>query len=210
MTREETKRILHYIISSGAMFRSPDMQDTLSVWHDMLKEYDYRAVQEATRAAVATNTSGFAPSVGQIIEKLHIKDSFEELNPMEAWALVSKALRRSFYYAKEEFAKLPDLVQQVVGSPENLKNWATTDAESVENVLQSNFQRNYRTMMERKKAYNRMPETTRALIDSVLPAKISTKGEEMVKLTDGAEKEPEMQNTMPQWAMDKIREMKGE
>jgi hypothetical protein len=65
--------------------------------------------------------------------------------------LVSKALRNGYYGAEQEFEKLPPLVQRAVGQPSNLRQWATTDIDSIENVIQSNFLRTYRAVLNRDK-----------------------------------------------------------
>ena len=78
---------------------------------------------------------------------------------MSAWALVSRALRNGTYGAEEEFNKLPDDVKRAVGSPEQLHNWATTDEKTVETVIQSNFMRTYRTVIERKNQTAMLPES---------------------------------------------------
>lgn len=84
---------------------------------------------------------------------------------MTAWGLVSKALRNGTYGAVEEFNKLPPLVRQAVGMPDNLKNWATSDYQTIETVIQSNFLRTYETVVKRANEINRMPDDIKSLIE---------------------------------------------
>ena len=84
---------------------------------------------------------------------------------MEAWALVSNALRNGTYGAVEEFEKLPEIVQKAVGSPENLRNWAQTDVGSVENVIQSNFIKTYRAELNRKSSISILPDKLKKLME---------------------------------------------
>ena len=49
------------------------------------------------------------------------------MNEMAAWAEVRRAVKRSIYFAKDEFDDLSPLVQKTVGSYETLREWATTD-----------------------------------------------------------------------------------
>ena len=84
---------------------------------------------------------------------------------MAAWGLVSKALRNGTYGAVEEFNKLPPLVKQAVGMPDNLKNWATSDYQTIETVIQSNFLRTYETVVKRANEINRMPDNIKSLIE---------------------------------------------
>jgi hypothetical protein len=83
---------------------------------------------------------------------------------MEAWSLVSNAIKNGYYGAEEEFAKLPEVVQKAVGTPANLRAWAHTDEASIENVVQSNFMRTYRTVVKRETEYAKMPTSIKNLI----------------------------------------------
>lgn len=98
---------------------------------------------------------------------------------MQAWALVSKALRNGLYGAEKEFNELPTTVQKAVGSPENLHNWATSDYETIETVIASNFQRTYRTVVEREKSNSMLPLEVRQKIEQI---KVKAIG---VNTTDG-------------------------
>ena len=86
---------------------------------------------------------------------------------MEAWLLVSKALRNGTYGAIEEFNKLPPLVQKAVGSPHNLRNCSQTDTNSIENAVQSNFMRSYRLVVNRENEIKQLPADVRTLIENV-------------------------------------------
>lgn len=131
----------------------------------MFAEYPEELVLQALRACIATNTSGFAPDVGQIMSKIQTISQPQELDGMTAWGLVSKALRNGTYGAVEEFNKLPPLVRQAVGMPDNLKNWATSDYQTIETVIQSNFLRTYETVVKRANEINRMPDNIKSLIE---------------------------------------------
>lgn len=166
MTREETKRIIRIIVSSYPNYKPSNLTDTVDVWNMVLEEYTYKQVSLALKAYILSDTSGFAPSIGQLVDKIQtIENSNPQLNELEAWALVSKALRNGTYGAEEEFEKLPELVQKTIGSPSQLRNWATTDSESVENVIQSNFMRTYRTMCAREKETFKMPTEIKNMIE---------------------------------------------
>ena len=158
MTREETKRIIRIMCATYPNFKPNDLTETIDTWDFLLEEYTYQEISLALKAYIATSTSGFAPSIGQLIEKVRSISCGAELSEMEAWALVSDALRNSSYHAEEEFAKLPEIVQKAVGSPNLLRSWATTDERSIENVVQSNFMRTYRAELSRKREVQTMPK----------------------------------------------------
>ena len=165
MTREQVGKLLMTIQAYYPNYNPPDKEITLNAWHIMLAEYPEELVLQALRACITTNTSGFAPDVGQIMSKIQTISQPQELDGMAAWGLVSKALRNGTYGAVEEFNKLPPLVKQAVGMPDNLKNWATSDYQTIETVIQSNFLRTYETVVKRANEINRMPDNIKSLIE---------------------------------------------
>jgi hypothetical protein len=165
MTEEKVGELLMTIQAYYPSYNPPDKKITLNAWYIMLAEYPEELVLQALRACIATNTSGFAPNVGQIMSKIQTISQPQELDGMTAWGLVSKALRNGTYGAVEEFNKLPPLVRQAVGIPDNLKNWATSDYQTIETVIQSNFLRTYEVIVKRETEISRMPDNIKSLIE---------------------------------------------
>jgi hypothetical protein len=165
MTREETVKIIRIMCDCYPNYKPNNLSETVDVWQMMLDEYSYNQVSIALKAYVTSDTSGFAPSVGEIAAKIQLVSQPQELDGMTAWGLVSKALRNGTYGAVEEFNKLPPLVRQAVGMPDNLKNWATSDYQTIETVIQSNFLRTYETIVKRANEINRMPDNIKSLIE---------------------------------------------
>lgn len=165
MTRDETVKIIRIMCDCYPNYKPNNLSETVDVWQMMLDEYSYNQVSIALKAYVTSDTSGFAPSVGEIAAKIQLVSQPQELDGMTAWGLVSKALRNGTYGAVEEFNKLPPLVRQAVGMPDNLKNWATSDYQTIETVIQSNFLRTYETIVKRANEINRMPDNIKSLIE---------------------------------------------
>lgn len=215
MTKEQVGKLLITIQAYYPNYNPPDKKIAINAWYVMLAEYPEDLVLQALRACIATNTSGFAPDVGQIMSKIQTISQPQELNEMEAWLLVSKALRNGYYGAVEEFNKLPPLVQKAVGSPDNLRNWAQTDSESIENVVQSNFMRTYRTVVNRAKEYQKMPKDIQALIKSTnrssYSAQIGAKNQQTIKLSledNKSQNKPIKGVPMPKEIKERIEQMK--
>lgn len=167
MVREDIAKILAIIQAAYPNYRPTDKTATLNTWFVIMQEYGYEDVSTALKMYITSDTSGFAPAIGQIIGMIQRVKHPEQLNEMEAWVLVSRALRNGYYGAEEEFAKLPAVVQRAVGSPSQLRNWSQTDMESVENVIQSNFLRTYRAVAVAEKETDRMPQDVRNKIETV-------------------------------------------
>jgi len=166
MTREETQDILAMIQGFYPNFNPPDKTVAVNAWTAAMAEYSAAVVSTALISFVKTDTSGFAPAPGQLIELIHNISTPEELNEMEAWSLVSNAIRRSIYHADTEFAKLPEVVQAAVGSASQLRVWAMDENYS-EPVVMSQFLRTCRTEVARKAEWDKLPEKVQRLIENV-------------------------------------------
>ena len=215
MTKNEVVKLLMTIQTFYPNYQVENKEFTINAWYSIIGDCDYKPMEKALRAYITTDTSGFAPSIGQLINKLHEVQSPQELNEMEAWLLVSKALRNGTYGAIEEFNKLPPLVQKAVGSPDNLRNWAQTDSKSIENVVQSNFMRTYGTVVNRAKEYQKMPKDIQALIESTnrssYSAQIGSKNQQMIKLSledNKSQNKPIKGVPMPKEIKERIEQMK--
>ena len=214
MTKNEVVKLLMTIQTFYPNYQVENKEFTINAWYSIIGDCDYKPMEKALRAYITTDTSGFAPSIGQLINKLNEVQSPQELNEMEAWLLVSKALRNGTYGAVEEFNKLPPLVQKAVGSPDNLRNWAQTDSESIENVVQSNFMRTYRTVVNRAKEYRKMPKDIQALIESTnrssYSAQIGSKNQHTIKLSledNKSQNKPIKGVPMPKEIKERIEQM---
>lgn len=185
MTREETVKIIRIICGSFPNFKPSDLSETVDIWNMMLDEYRYNQIAGALKSYILADSTGFAPSIGQLIAKVKTIEEPAQLNETEAWGLVSKAIRNGYYGAVEEFSKLPPLVQKAVGTPDNLRNWSQTNLESVETVIQSNFLRAYRAEAQRAAEISKMPSDIKAMIENTsqnsYSAQIANKNECSVK-----------------------------
>ena len=194
MTEKEVRQLLAMTQAVYPNYNPPSREAAVNAWLMCLSQYDNNVVMAAFKAYITTDTSGFAPSIGQLLDKLHTIQSPQELNEMEAWSLVSKALRNGYYGAVEEFDKLPPLVQKAVGSPDNLRNWSQTDVKAIETVIQSNFIRSYAAIVKREYEIKKMPADVQALIEDVnktsYSAQIGMKNRETIKLSLEDNKKP--------------------
>lgn len=166
MTREETVKIIRIMVDSYPNYKPNNISETVDVWNMMLSDYDYNLVAMSLKAYILSDTSGFAPSVGQLVDKMKSITTPMELNEMEAWALVCDALRNSGYNYAEEYAKLPPLVQKAVGLPTQLQTWALTENLN-KDVVGSNFMRCYRIEVERQKEISKMPQNVIEMLESI-------------------------------------------
>lgn len=166
MTEKEVRQLLAMTQAVYPNYNPPSREAAVNAWLMCLGEYDNNVVMAAFKAYMTTNTSGFAPAPGQLIEILQTLTQPSELNELEAWSLVRQALKNCNYNSEQEFAKLPTIIQKTVGTPQQLRIWAS-DTEFNENVASSNFIKTYRTEVKRAAELNKMPEDVRKLIEMV-------------------------------------------
>ena len=170
MTREETTKLIFMIKSTYPKtyekFTDIDFGNMLEMWSFCFEEYDYNAISLALKAYITTNTTGFPPVPAQLIQIATQKSPKKEMSSNEAWGLVFKAIQNGLYGYKEEYEKLPELCQKAIGSPESLRELAMLDTSTVISVEGSHFKRNYEALVKRQREYDRIPESTRVLLES--------------------------------------------
>ena len=186
MTEKEVRQLLAMTQAVYPNYNPPSREAAVNAWLLCLSEYDNSLVMAAFKAYMTTNTSGFAPAPGQLREILQTLTQPQELNELEAWSLVRKALSDSSYNSVERFQELPPIVQKAVGTPQQLKIWAC-DSEFNENVVSSNFIKTYRTEVKRATELNKMPENVRKLIEMVntnsISAQIASENKRTISLS---------------------------
>lgn len=143
------------------------MQGKINLWFMQFRDDEYKDVLAAVMAHIATDTNRFMPPVGVIKAKLVEIRQPDEMTELEAWELVSKATRNSTYNSAEEFAKLPPVVQRLVGSPMQLKEWAAMDTETLQSVVASNFQRSYKVRAKSEREYLALPSSVKTYMASL-------------------------------------------
>lgn len=154
----------------------PD-QKTFDLWFSYLQDLPYEQVNAAAQKYILS--SAFPPTIADIRNACNEVAGNEVLNEMEAWRVVYKAICNSNYHAEEEFNKLPPLVQKAIGNPDNLKEMAGMDINTVNSVEQSHFIRVYRTEVDRERELSKLPTEFRQKIGS----------NEVLGISDGRDKE---------------------
>ena len=174
MNRKDTKGILALLQTEypASFVRLDDqqMQAKVNLWAELFADDPPLVVAAAVKAIIAGDSREFAPSIGEIKNKMHDLTAPAVLSETEAWALVSKAVRNGIYGYEEEFAKLPPTVQAAVGRAEQLKEWAVMDEDTVQSVVASNFMRGYKVTQKRERETAMIPESVKALLDGVTVA----------------------------------------
>ena len=174
MDREDVKKLLTLLQAEypHSFSQLDDRQMALKVelWSKEFELDESKMVYTATRLLMREGRE-FAPTSGQIREKMQSLVEPDYLDEQQAWSLVSKACSNGLYGYEKEYRKLPPDVQRAVGRPEQLRDWAAMDAETVQSVVASNFMRSYRAGVARQKEIARLPEEVRTMIAGISEAR---------------------------------------
>lgn len=161
MSREETVKILAVLRAAYPNFYKGMSKDDLvaivNLWQKVFAADSYETVSAAVLALISSKTNSFPPVIGEIRQKISDIQQGNSLTELEAWGLVSQAAANGYYGYKEEYAKLPPLVQKAVGRAEQLRDWAQMDAETFQSVIASNFMRVFRSVDKREKEMGMLP-----------------------------------------------------
>ncbi|NLK64546.1 MAG: hypothetical protein GX289_05565 [Tissierellia bacterium] len=125
MKRSETIAIMAILKEAYPMYYKDKTKDELSItvnlWTEMFTDDDFNLVKAAVKSFIADDVKGFPPVIGQIKESLNMITQPEQMTELEAWNFVNKTIGNSTYHVKEEYEKLPSILQRVVGSPSQLR-----------------------------------------------------------------------------------------
>lgn len=168
-------------------------QKMAQVWADLLPDKTLEEMMIVARVFIRSDTSGFPPTIGQLMALL--PPDKEELGENEAWALVRSAISRSRYNAQEEFGKLPKMVQKCLGGHELLTDYAEMDVGQLETVVASGFKRNYRDEAAKAREKRKLPPRLQGLYGA---------GES----TDGLPEPKEAEKTSPENGVPMPEELK--
>ena len=171
MTRQETGIIMDILATAYPRFYAgpdaPDPEKAVALWAEMFAEDDVAIVAAAVKALIATDDKGFPPHIGAVKAKVRQITQPSGMTPQEAWNLVAKAIRNSAYESREEYDKLPREVQRLVGSPNQLRDWAMMDSDTVHSVVASNFQRSFSIRQKADNDFKALPRDVQTMIGTV-------------------------------------------
>ncbi len=148
MTIDEAKKLLAVAATAYPMhFKNEDsmaLERQASLWAQTTIG-TYQEANKALKAYIMTNESGWPPDPG----KLNAIIRSDTIEMGAAKDMVTRAIRNGLYHAEEEFEKLPPLIQRAIGGPAILREWAKSDAESIQSVIMSQFTKLYLAAIER-------------------------------------------------------------
>lgn len=174
MTRQEALAIMAMLKTAYPSFykdfSKEELNAAVNLWATMFADDPAYIVTEAVKSLMCTLK--YPPTIADVKEKIAMITQPPIMTEMEAWDMVKSAI--SYYNAAETFERLPPILKRIVGSPNQLREWALMDVETVNSVIQSNFMRSYKARVAHEKEYAMLPASTRNLIRE-LAAKMNMK-----------------------------------
>ena len=163
MTKQEALSILIILKTAYPTFykdyNKNDINSAVDLWATMFADDPAHIVTEAVKSLICTLK--YPPTIADVKEKITYITQPSQMTEMEAWDRVRRAI--NYYHASEAFANLPPILQKIVGSPNQLKEWALMDIDTVNSIIQSNFMRSYKAKVAQEKEYAMLPQSTKKL-----------------------------------------------
>lgn len=169
MTREETASVLKIIKVSYPAFYSKfsasDMVAVLDLWSEMFAADDVQVVKVALYKLIETH-QGYPPDIAALKAKIRelVVAATGEPSDEELWRMLRKAAGNGYYGAREEFDKLPRVVQRYLGSPSALRDLSQIDERTLDTVTHGQFLKQIACLRERQEFADSLPEPVKAEI----------------------------------------------
>jgi uncharacterized protein YcgL (UPF0745 family) len=163
MTREDTASVLKILKVSYPAFYSKfskdDMVAVLDLWSEMFADDDIRVVKVALFKLIETH-QGYPPDIAALKEKIRelVVASTGEPTDEELWQMLRRAASNGYYGAREEFDRLPRVVQRYLGSPSALRDLAVIDEKTLNTVTKGQFLKQIVSLRERQEFADSLPE----------------------------------------------------
>lgn len=171
MEKVDVIKLLGYIKASYPQWarnlKAADASIMIEVWTDALVDCNPEYVRAAAKAHVTSEK--WPPSIAEILERVRLISSGGNrgMTGMEAWSLVRVAIKNGNYHSKEEFERLPEIVQTAIGNHHSIKEWAAMAVPELETVVQSQFIKSFGSKQKVAKDHEALPADVKALIANV-------------------------------------------
>lgn len=151
------------------------MQAMANMWALVLENFSLQEAERGLASYVATDTTGFAPSPGQIIARIRAFNQEASMSAEEAWRVVELAVQHALRDAQETYNAFPDAIKMAIGSPGALRDMAMLDTQQLETVEHSQFIRAYNTIQQREEIKARTPMSAARLLEEKAQAELEEK-----------------------------------
>lgn len=169
MTRDEVKSMFGLLRAAYPGFYSKqnatELVSAVDLWSEMFAEDDVNVVKFALKQLLA-EPRNFPPSIGTVKDKVRqiVRAAAGEPTDEELWSVLKRALGNSLYSAREEYEKLPAILQAYCKSPSTLVDLARIDTETLDTVYHGQFLKQIVNIRTREETKQTMSEDVARLI----------------------------------------------
>ena len=155
--------------------RPDEVEEIIDIWAAMFLDEGFHVVVQAVKSCVSVNK--FPPSIAEIIEKVNLikGKNKDDDSGLSAWNQIAKAISDANYNAKKYFDDFDDKVKLLVGSPQQLRQWALMDTNSLE-VAKSHFLKSYKTIRQKELDFDKLPNSAKKLSEELKDDGLKLKG----------------------------------
>lgn len=157
MTRDEVTAVLGILRVAYPRFymniTKEDAIQTVNLWSEMFAEDDAKLVTMAVKSLI--NSFQYPPAISDVKNYMYNLTS-KEVDNMELWNELDKAVRNCLYKEKEVFERLSPLVKKFVGNPAQLRELAVGNADTFSTVTKGQFLKQIEVLKKREKDSNMM------------------------------------------------------
>lgn len=186
MTAKETGFVLDTLKKAYPRFYSgpdaPDKAETLKFWTQMFANDDFMLVTAAVKTFIVEDNKGFAPCIGEIKNIMLRLTRQSGMDEDQAWELVRKAASNGGWGAQEEFDRLPEELQRMVGSPGQLHEWSQMDSDVFNSVVASHFRKSWRARRETRRLDALLPADVKRIISELSGTMVLDAGNKLPQL----------------------------
>ena len=165
MNSKESSQVISIIGSIYPNYKPTSIDIAIEAWRAIFANVPYKVVAGALYSYARDNNE-YPPTPGQINEIINQATGNIETPISEAWNMVLLAIRNGTYGADEEFAKLPEDVQEAIGGSHYLHELALSEDVNW-GVEKSLFERNIKIARERKKNVENLPNSVKSQIEQL-------------------------------------------
>jgi len=144
---------------------SPQELDAMSnLWVKCFQDRPAEELNYAVGFYISNNTSGFAPTIGQLNDIIY-KAYHPEISEFEAWSAIKNATSQSGDYesAKREWSRLPEVVQVMI-SPRDLCRLGRMETDIVDTTVSAMIRKSLSVVQHRTQEQASLPSSVKQLI----------------------------------------------
>lgn len=170
MNREDAIKVLSILKASYPNFykdmSKQDGLNTIALYQEMFEDCDTGLVVLAIKELI--NSFRYPPTIADIKNKMYeLCNKNNDKSPTELWDKLLKAIRNGYYGYLEEYEQLPSEVKEFLKDPNQLRELASMDSNTIHSVVKGQFLKQIEIIKQRTKDSSMMlPETKRMISTS--------------------------------------------